>query len=241
MTEQARILVVEDDTDLLSAVTDILEDANFAVITRDRADGVRELVRSEPIDLIVLDLGLPGIDGFTLLRQFKDQPGIGVIIISGRAEPTEKIVGLELGADDYLTKPFVPRELLARVRSVLRRLPTKRAEAAQETPRILRFDGWSLNEARMEVRDAAGQVVPLTSAEYALLEALVKSPHRVLTRDQLLDLTRGKDVPAFERSIDVLVTRLRKKLGDSPPVLVKTIRNRGYMFTGKVTSQPAAA
>jgi DNA-binding response OmpR family regulator len=232
VTEQERILVVEDDPDVADVIKITLEDAGFEILTHDSAVGVAEVVGSKRIDLVLLDLGLPGGDGLDLLRQIKSQSEIGVMIVSGLSGSTEKIVGLEIGADDYLTKPFVPRELLARVRSVLRRLPKKRSETAQEAPRILRFESFSLNETRMEVLDEKGRVVPLTSGEYGLLEMLTKHPRRVLTRDQLLELTHGNDFPAFDRSIDVLIARLRKKLGDCPPVLIKTVRNRGYIFTG---------
>lgn len=237
VTEQGRILVIEDDPDVVDVIRETLEEAGYEIATRESAVGVPELIGSEPIDLVVLDLGLPGEDGLSLLRQVKTQREIGVLIVSGRSDPTEKIVGLEVGADDYLAKPFVPRELLARVRSILRRLSKNRSEAVQEVPDVLNFNGWSLNEASMEVRDADDGVLQLTSMEYALLEALVKNPHRVLTRDHLLDLTRVNDSPAFDRSIDVLVARLRKKLRDDPPALIKTVRNRGYIFAGTVTSK----
>lgn len=235
MAGSKKILVVDDEPDIQEMVAMMLEDAGYEVLTMGSGDGAVECALDAGVDLVVLDLGLPGVDGLTVTRSLKERGNVGVIIISGRGETTEKIIGLEIGADDYLAKPFEPRELLARVRSVLRRIEP----AGTETEAIAgayRFEGWSLDIMVRALSDPAGNPVGLSSGEFSLLRAFVEHPNRVLSRDQLLDYTHGTDTPAFDRSVDVQIARLRKKIEPDAqtPRYIKTVRNAGYIFTVKV-------
>jgi len=235
MTDAPKILVVDDEPDICEIVEITLADAGFDVSSQTTGSGVVERVLNDRFDLVVLDLGLPGTDGLTLTRTLKERTEVGVVILSGRGETTEKIIGLEVGADDYVAKPFEPRELLARVRSVLRRIDTGEGEA---TPNLTayEFEGWSLDVLVRSLTGKDGKPVNLSSGEFNLLRALVEHPNRVLSRDQLLDLTHSIDAPAFDRSVDVQIARLRKKVEVDPqnPSLIKTVRNAGYIFTAKV-------
>ena len=214
-----------------------LEDAGFDVETMNTGTGVIEAVGDKGIDLVIVDLGLPGIDGLTLTRTMKERSDVGVIILTGRGDTTEKIIGLEIGADDYVTKPFEARELLARVRSVLRRVD-KNDGPDEVASSSYRFAGWTLDVLVRSLTSAAGEVVDMSSGEFNLLRAFVEHPNRVLSRDQLLDLTHDTDTPAFDRSVDVQIARLRKKIEADPqnPQLIKTVRNAGYIFAAKVAS-----
>jgi DNA-binding response OmpR family regulator len=240
MPSPAHILVVEDDPAVRAVVSHCLEDAGFRVTAV--ADGERgaELAAAEDVRLAVLDVGLPGIHGLTLTRELRVLTDIGIIILSGQDQATDRIVGLEIGADDYLTKPFEPRELVARVRSVLRRLPPRsgrqEAVSAQGPAPTYRFGHWILDPARRSVSSASGAAVDLTSGEFDLLEIFVEHPNRVLSRNQLMDYLHGAQTPAFDRSIDVRIRRLRQKIEDNAnaPELIKTVRHAGYMFTGVV-------
>jgi len=179
-------------------------------------------------DLIVLDLMMPGEDGLSVLRRLRGAQRPGVIMLSAMGEDTDRIIGLEVGADDYLAKPCNPRELLARVRAVLRR----RAGAADDAGSTRRFGPWSLDLVQRTVRRDGGDPVALTDAEFRLLVAFVERPQRVLSRDQLLGLSRGAETDAFDRAMDVTISRLRKKLGDEDPI--RTVRGEGYLFDAKV-------
>lgn len=232
---QKKILVVDDEPDILEVVAMMLEDAGYEVLTQGTGEGAVEKALDEKVDLVVLDLGLPGIDGLTVTRSLKERGSVGVIIISGRGEATEKIIGLEIGADDYLGKPFEPRELLARVRSVLRRMaPPQQVSAGANA--TYRFEGWSLDTLARALSDPSGEPVSLSSGEFSLLQAFAEHPNRVLSRDQLLDFTHGMDTPAFDRSVDVQIARLRKKIEPDAqrPTFIKTVRNAGYIFSVKV-------
>ncbi|MES2033310.1 MAG: winged helix-turn-helix domain-containing protein, partial [Pseudomonadota bacterium] len=193
---------------------------------------------NRPVDLIVLDVMMPGEDGLSVCRRIAGQPGgPGIVMLSAMGEDTDRIVGLELGADDYLPKPCNPRELLARVRAVLRRRQDSKGDG---DPRgaSCEFSGWRLDLVRRELRSAQGVIVNLSSGEFSLLRAFVERPQRVLTRDQLLDMARGPDTEAYDRAIDVQISRLRKKLDDgSGAEIIRTIRNEGYMFSPKVIRQ----
>lgn len=244
MQPLAHILVVDDDPIVRKLVSRCLEDAGYRVTALESGDRVLATVARDDIALAVLDLTLPGIDGLTLTRELRARSEIGVIILSGRSETTERIVGLEIGADDYLGKPFEPRELLARVRSVLRRRPQAAevtAPADDAAAPVYAFERWRLDLARHELRsgERAGddaEPVALTSGEFALLRVLVEHPNRVLGREQLLDYLHGNDAPAFDRSVDVRIRRLRQKIEADPanPRLIKTVRNGGYMLTATV-------
>jgi len=237
MVEQGKILVVDDEPDICTIVEFILNDAGYEVVTHGRGDGVIEIVQERKIDLVVLDLGLPGVDGLTLTRSLKERMDVGVIIVSGRGDATEKVIGLEIGADDYMSKPFEPRELLARVRSVMRRLE-KTEESQKNETTVHGFEGWKLDVMVRSVTSPSGQPVGMSSGEFNLLRAFVEHPNRVLSRDRLLDFTHDTDAPAFDRSVDVQIARLRKKIEPDPqnPSFIKTVRNAGYIFAAKVTS-----
>jgi two-component system OmpR family response regulator/two-component system phosphate regulon response regulator OmpR len=236
-----QLAIVEDDPDVRAILQRSLSADGYGITVLSSGVGLEALLAANHHDLVILDVGLPDIDGLTLTRRIRASFDGGIIIVSGRGDLLDRVVGLELGADDYVTKPFEPREILARVRSVLRR--NGRAAAASSAPaesrrQRLAFDGWLLDMTARALSDAAGQPVPLTSGEYKLLEVFVTHANRVLSRDRLLDLIYESDTPAFDRSIDVRIGRVRKKLGDDPrnPRLIKTVRNDGYIFVGKVTT-----
>jgi two-component system OmpR family response regulator len=198
--------------------------------------GLREAIERDPVDLVILDLMLGGEDGLQLAHQLREKykSEIGIIILTGRGDTVDRIIGLEMGADDYLTKPFHPRELLARVRSVSRRMASRMAErTGADKGSVVQFAGWSLDLARRALTSPAGDEVRLTTGEFELLDAFVNHPNQVLRRDQLLDLSRHRIAGPFGRTIDVQVGRLRRKLGDDPknPMLIKTARGGGYMFS----------
>ncbi len=242
MTETKHILIVEDDPVVADVVSVCLEDAEFTTSITDSGQAALNIISDTHVDLCIVDLGLPDMDGLALTREIKSTTNIGIVILSGRGETTERIIGLEVGADDYLGKPFEPRELLARVRSVIRRTQATPASPADDTGspfgdgHLYDFEGWRVDMSSLEVQGPDGVQPHLSSSEFNLLQAFVQHPNRVLTRDQLLDLVHGDNTPAFDRSIDVQITRLRKKIEPDPrsPKFIKTIRNRGYMFTAKV-------
>jgi two-component system OmpR family response regulator len=238
MAKTPHILVVDDDREIRSLVAQLLRKHGFRVT--DAADG-REMMQALDggrFDLAVLDLMLPGEDGLSLCRRVRAGSALPIIMLTAMGEETDRIVGLEMGADDYLPKPFNPRELLARIRAVLRRSSGEAPEPAEAAGGGLRvFEGWSLDLAKRELRAPDGTLVPLTAGEYDLLAAIVERPGKVLSRDQLLDLTRGRDAAPFDRSVDVQISRLRRKLEPDPkePLIIKTVRGGGYVFTCEVT------
>ncbi|MBT3305519.1 MAG: response regulator [Alphaproteobacteria bacterium] len=233
----ARVLVVDDDPDVRDIVERCLVDAGYKVWTCGEGGTVLDLIQEHNINLAIVDLMLPDTDGLTLTRSLKEHSTIGVIILSGRGDTTEKIIGLEIGADDYLAKPFEPRELLARVRSVLRRLVQPSPTASSVETSAFSFEGWNLDISARTLTSPEGGPIELSSGEFNLLKAFVEHPNRVLSRDQLLDFTHANDTPAFDRSVDVGVGRVRKKIEPDPqnPQYIKTIRNSGYMFAANVT------
>ena len=233
------ILVVDDDPGIRDVVSEFLERHGYAVETA--ADGremERALTRRRP-DLVVLDVMLPGEDGLSICRRLSTPDGPAIIMLSAMGEETDRIVGLELGADDYVPKPCNPRELLARVRAVLRR--RREPRTGDETlDAACEFAGWRLDLVRHELRSPDAVVVNLSSGEFSLLRAFVERPQRVLTRDQLLEFARGPQSDAFDRAIDVQISRLRRKLdgGGDGVELIRTVRNEGYLFTPKVSRTP---
>ncbi|MBT6093794.1 MAG: response regulator [Rhodospirillaceae bacterium] len=236
MNTQPHILVVDDHLDIREPLADYLDKNGYRATMAADAAAARRALEGAAVDLVVLDIMMPGEDGLSLCRYLRETTQIPVILLTARADDTDRIVGLEMGADDYVTKPFNPRELLARIKSVLRRvhsLPPQRqpVDAAQ-----VRFEGWTLDLARRQVIDAAGVAMPLSAAEFALLDAFLRHPRMVLSRDQLLDITQGREANVFDRSIDNQVSRLRKKIEVDPkaPELIKTVRGGGYMFAGQV-------
>ena len=234
------ILVVDDEARIRTMLSRYLQDEGFRVSTAEGGAGMREALAAERIDLVLLDLVLPGEDGLTLAKEIRARSNAGIIMITGRSDVVDTVVGLEVGADDYVAKPFHLREVLARVRSVLRRLqPAAPSETAPELPgeETLVFEGWQLDCSRRELTSPAGSTVPLTTGEFDLLRVFAEHPGRVLDRDQLMDLTRGRSWEAFDRTIDAQVARLRKKIEADlkNPTLIKSVRGAGYVFAARVT------
>jgi len=230
----ARIVVVDDDPGIRDVVHEFLSRHGYQVETAADASELNRALAEGPVDLVVLDVMLPGEDGLAICRRLAATPGPAVIMLSAMGEETDRIVGLELGADDYLPKPCNPRELLARVRAVLRR----RGEVSRSEPELgaqCDFAGWRLDLVRRELRSPEGAVVNLSGGEFSLLRTFVERPQRVLTRDQLLEFARGPDSEAYDRAMDVQISRLRRKLDDGRGGdLIRTVRNEGYMFVAKV-------
>ena len=235
-----RILLVEDDREISKLVTRFLGANGFRVDAADNGRAADRILEDAPIDLIVLDLMLPGEDGLSMCRRLRVACQIPILILSAKAEEVDRILGLETGADDYLAKPFNARELLARVKAVLRRSAARTNAAEDQAPAATYiFQGWQLHTAFRNLFSPEGVKVPVTPAEFYLLVALCQRPRRVLSRDRLIDLTQGRTAGPFERSIDVLVSRLRQKLERDPrdPLLIQTVRWGGYMFTPEVARQ----
>lgn len=240
MEQSAHILVVDDHHEIRELLSKYLTRNGFRVSHADGGSKMRQILKTAAINLIVLDVMMPGEDGLTLCRYVRENEDIPVILLTALGEDTDRIVGLEIGADDYVTKPFNPRELLARIKSVLRRSQSLPREAQQtDEPDVLKFDDWVLHVHQRELLSPKGVTVPLSAADYRLLLTFLKRPTMVLSRDQLLDLTSGRTAQIFDRSIDNQVSRLRKKIEDDPktPKLIKTVRGGGYVFTGKVTGK----
>jgi two-component system, OmpR family, response regulator len=239
MSESGHILVVDDQQEICDLVREYLTDEGFRVTTANDGTGLREAMGRDSIDLVILDLVLRGEDGLQLARELRSQSDIGIIMLTGRGETVDRIIGLEMGADDYLSKPFHLRELLARVRSVLRRGGGRGGGDRPATRSHIRFVGWSLDLASRELMSPTGEDVRLTTGEFELLAAFVNHANQVLSRDRLLDLSRHREAGPFDRTIDVQVGRLRRKLEDDPknPTLIKTVRGGGYIFTPPVESE----
>ncbi len=227
------ILVVEDDRETRALIAKYLR--NNACNVTAVGDG-REMARAmadHRVDLIILDVMLPGEDGLSLCRKVRSEAQTPIIMLTARGEDVDRIVGLEMGADDYLPKPFNPRELLARINAVLRRQANAQAASSIEGASTLAFEGWRIDLRLRELRNPEGARVAVTSAEFDLLRTFCERPGRVLSRDSLLDLTQGRGSGSFERSIDVLVSRIRRKIEPNPqdPTMIKTVRSGGYLFT----------
>ena len=232
-----RILVVDDDPGIREVLTDYLGQHGYAAEGAATAAEMDRAIAARPPDLIVLDLMMPGEDGLSVCRRIAGK-GPPIVMLSAMGEDTDRIIGLELGADDYLAKPCNPRELLARVRAVLRR---PRDEAAGDAPALL-FAGWRLDLMRRELTRPDQQVVPLSAGEFALLRAFAERPGRVMTRDQLLERARGTDADIFDRAMDVQISRLRKKLDDGSGLeMIQPLRGEGYRFDVKVERRRGVA
>lgn len=236
MATPDHVLIVDDDAEIRSLLSEYLQRNGYRVNAV--ADGKRmwaALETGKP-DLIVLDLMLPGTDGLTLCRDLRARSSIPVIMLTARGEETDRIVGLEMGADDYLAKPFNPRELLARVKSVLRRSRSLPENLEPVKAKALRFSGWTLDLEKRHLVSPRKVVVPLSGVEFRLLQIFLNHPNRVLTRDQLIDLMLSRDAGPFDRAIDVQVSRLRHRLGEDAkdPAFIKTVRGQGYVFSAHV-------
>jgi two-component system, OmpR family, response regulator len=237
MPSSAHVLVVDDEPAIGDLIRNYLTRHGMRVsVSADGAE-MRRVMAADRVDLVLLDLGLPGEDGLSLTRHIRAQSNVGVIIVTGSGESVDRIVSLELGADDFVAKPFDLRELLARIRSVLRRTAAARMQAPASTPPSgMRFAGWRLETQSRRLFDADGTEVPLTTGEYDLLKVFADSPNQVLSRDQLLQATRNRDAAPFDRAIDMQIARLRRKIevDADHPVLIKSVRGAGYIFTPRV-------
>jgi two-component system OmpR family response regulator len=236
MTTQDHILVVDDDAEIRSLLREYLQKHGYRVTGVADGKGMQAALATARPDLVVLDLMLPGEDGFSLCRGLRARSSVPVIMLTARGEETDRIVGLEMGADDYLAKPFNPRELLARIRSVLRRARSLPENLAPETVSAFRFGGWTLDAATRDLTAPDGVVVPLSGTEYRLLRIFLSHPNRILTRDQLVELMSSRDAEAFDRAIDVQVSRLRHRLREDArePAIIKTVRSQGYVLAAHV-------
>ncbi len=225
----ALIVLVEDDEDIRRLVRDLLAREGFAVEVADTALAFDQLLARQRPDLVILDLMLPGEDGLSICRRVRSRGGMPILMLTAKSDPVDRVVGLEMGADDYVTKPFDPRELLARVRALLRRA---RSHDEPEPSRRYAFEGLVIDLDARRLTTEAGKTVALTSAEFDLLACFVVRPRRVLSRDQLLDWTRGRDADPFDRTVDMTISRLRKKVEAAAPGLdlITTVRNNGYLF-----------
>ena len=237
MESTPHLLVVDDHRDIREPLARYLAKHGFRVSAAESAQAARRVLQAGAVDLVVLDVMMPGEDGLSLCRQLRAQGDVPIVLLTALAEETDRIVGLEMGADDYVTKPFSPRELLARIKAVLRRaqaLPPRRGRPQGEQ---LRFDRWTLEVGRRELVGPDGVAVPLSTGEFLLLSAFLDHPRMVLSRDQLLDLTRGREAAPFDRAIDNQVLRLRRKIERDPkkPELIRTHWGGGYSLEAEVS------
>lgn len=239
MAESAHILVVEDDAFVQKALRLYLEGEGYRISTCDNGADMHALMAKDPADLAIMDLKLPDDDGFDLTKQLREKYAVGIIILTSKDDAIDRVVGLEIGADDYVTKPWDERELLARIRSVMRRV-TERRSAGSKTidaeQRQVSFNGWILNLDSRELKNPEGSKIELTSGEFSLLNEFIEKAGRVLSRDHLLSAIYSRDWEPFDRSIDVLVTRLRRKIEEDSrhPEIIKTVRGTGYMFAAAI-------
>jgi two-component system OmpR family response regulator len=237
------LLIVDDDKEICALLSQFMTQHGYRVSVAHEGRTMVQTLESARIDLVVLDVMLPGESGLSLCRRVRSSASIPIIMLTAVGSETDRIVGLEMGADDYLPKPFNSRELLARVRAVLRRAGGAPASGLGGTGRVLEFVGWRLDVTRRQLFSPAGALVPLRAAEFDLLVALAERPQRVLNRDQLLDLSRGRAATSFDRSVDVQISRLRRKLkvDADAPELIKTVRGGGYVFAANVAAVGSTA
>ncbi len=237
MTDEPHILLVDDERDIRDPLATYLGKNGLRITKAENAAAARDIIAVHAIDLVLLDIMMPGEDGISLARFLRATTSIPVILLTAKAEEMDRVLGLEIGADDYVTKPFSPRELLARIKAVLRRTAGG-GPASVHAPDAagFGFGPWVLRTGERELVDAEGVALPLSTGEYNLLHAFVTHPRRVLTRDQLLDLSQGRELAAFERSIDNHISRLRRKIEADPgdPKLIKTVWGGGYMLAADV-------
>jgi two-component system OmpR family response regulator len=239
METPAQILIVDDDREISALLAEYLEKNGYRALTATDGKAMAKALEDTRVDLIVLDLNLPGEDGLTLCRNLRTRSDIPVIMLTARGEPLDRILGLEMGADDYLPKPFEPRELFARIRSVLRRTHALPPNLQASEPQLMRFAGWTMDFTARHLINPEGVVVALSGAEFRLLKIFLDHANRVLSRDQLLNLTQGRDADPFDRSIDLQISRLRQKLGEDArsPQIIKTVRNEGYVLATMVAKE----
>jgi len=239
MTAREHLLVVDDYADIRDLLRTYFQENGYRVTVAADGKAMWAAVKTGQPDLIVLDVMLPGEDGISLCRTLRARFDVPIIMLTARGEDTDRIVGLEVGADDYLPKPFNPRELLARVKSVRRRAKSFPANLRREEVRSCRFAGWTLEVATRNLTSPEGVVIALSGTDFKLLRVLLDHAGRVLTRDQLIDLMLSRDAGPFDRALDVQVSRLRHRLGDDAkePALIKTVRGQGYVFAARVEAE----
>jgi len=227
-----RILVVEDDPAVSKLIKTYLEREGYSVVVAETVQEMRAAIERAPVDMVILDVVLPDEDGWSALRWLRARHALPVIMLTGKAEPVDRVIGLELGADDYVAKPFDLRELLARMRTIQRRLDKVQAPPPANSPETIQFAGWTLDTVSQQLLSVAGERVHLTQAEYRILALLARNPRRVVSRDELMDATAGRDWEPFDRSIDVHISNLRRKIDPDPkqPSLIRTVRSAGYML-----------
>lgn len=232
MPPRSQILIVDDDEGITTLLCEYLARFGFESHVAGHGTAMREQLAARRIDLVVLDLMLPGEDGLVLARELRQRSQLPIIMLTARSNPYDRVLGLESGADDYMSKPFEPRELVARIHTVLRRVGASHDSAAPGGNDVIRFDGWELHREERCLTSPAGLVVALSNAEFRLLSTFLQMPRRLFSRDQLMEQARGRTMDSFERSIDLLVSRLRQKLADDPrePKMIKTVRGAGYML-----------
>jgi two-component system OmpR family response regulator len=233
------LLIVDDDKETCVLLSKFLVRHGYRVSIAHDSKAMNRVLETARVNLIVLDLMLPGVDGLAICRRLRAASSLPIIMLTAMGEEMDRILGLEMGADDYLPKAANPRELLARIRAVLRRTGGADLGRTNDARRVLEFNGWRLDVTQRQLYSPANAMVPLRASEFELLLALAERPQRVLTRDQLLDLSRGRSANSFDRSIDVLISRLRRKIEDDPkePSLIRTVRSGGYVFSAMVTSK----
>ncbi|MDE2309301.1 MAG: response regulator [Betaproteobacteria bacterium] len=235
MVAMLSILIVDDDAQIRQLLREYLSGFDMSVVAVADGKAMADALEKESFDLVILDLMLPGEGGLSLCRSLRAKSDIPILMLTARGEAMDRVVGLEVGADDYIVKPFEPRELVARIQTILRRIRGGRESIKEQKEAV--FMGWHLNFVLRQLVSPEELVIPLSNAEFRLLTVFVEHPNRVLTREFLLDEARGRNMDIFDRSIDILVSRLRQKLNDDPrtPSLIKTFRGEGYLFDAKVT------
>jgi DNA-binding response OmpR family regulator len=236
MKDNGHILVVDDQREICDMIQGYLSGEGYRVSIAQDGAGMRRVMAQSPVDLVTLDLMLPGEDGLTLARWLRENFGVGIIMLTGRGEVVDRIIGLEMGANYYLPKPFHLRELLATIKAVLRRTSIQTTEKQTPSRSKARCAGWNIDVSKRELVSPSGREVRLTTGEFDLLTAFINNPGHVLTRDRLLDIARNRGAGPCDRTIDVQVGRLRSKLEDNPkkPTMIKTVRGRGYIFNAEV-------
>ena len=239
MDTPRKILIVDDDREIRTLLADYLELNGCTCLMAAEGNAMWAALDQQQVDLVVLDLNLPGDDGLTLCRNLRAKSDVPVIMLTARSEPLDRILGLEMGADDYLPKPFEPRELLARIRSVLRRTHSTQRNSQGEAMQKLKFADWTLDLTARHLLSPDGMVIALSGAEFRMLSIFLEQPNRILTRDQLLNILHGRDADPFDRSIDIQISRLRQKLHEDArtPQIIKTVRNGGYVLAVTVTAE----
>jgi two-component system OmpR family response regulator len=241
MSSEINILIVDDDPEIGELLQGYLQKQNFNVITRQDGVDILEVIAAHDVNLVVLDVMLPGEDGLSLCRKIREKSAVMIIMLSAMGEDTDKIVGLEMGADDYLAKPFSPRELLARIKSLVRRTSGEMGAQREQEKLVkvtnIKFANWTLDRNKRKLIAPDAVTIPLTNGEYELLLALLENANRVLSRDQLLNITHNRDAGPFDRTIDVQVGRIRKKIETDAknPSFIETVRGGGYQFNADVS------